>query len=163
MRRGKLGEKKNKYLDIFPVNRNDFYDCDSFLNIYYRKSITEVSKYHWFYYSNNSKGIVIKRTTVRKEDKGSGQRLVNYSRNASDLEIKKWKRTLMKIFSINETAQGISEIKQVELFTKWREFIPEEYRDIMCPNPDDDIIERIKAEKSANANKKADERKERMG
>ena len=89
--------------------------------------------------------------------------MVNYSRKASDLEIKKWKKALMKTFPINETAQGISEIKQVELFTKWREFVPEEYRDIMCPKPDDDIIERIKAEKSAKAKKKADERKERMG
>ena len=163
MRKGNLGENKNKYLDVFPVNRNDFYDWDSFLDIYYRKAITDVSKYHCFYYSYNAKGVVIKRTTVRKEDKEKEQRLVNYSKKASDLEIKKWKKELMKTFPIHETAEGISEIKQVELFTKWREFVPEEYRDIICPKPDDEIIQRIKAEKSAKAKKKADERKERMG
>ena len=69
----------------------------------------------------------------------------------------------MTTFPFKEIALGISEIKQFELYTKWRDYLPVEYRDIMCPKPDDNIIERIKAEKRTKAQKKAKENKERLG
>ena len=41
---------------------------------------------------------------------------------------------------------GLSDIKQVHLNTKWRNLVPEEYRDITCPKPPDDVIKRIKSD-----------------
>jgi hypothetical protein len=42
---------------------------------------------------------------------------------------------------------GIKEIKQVELFTKWREYVPEDYKDGMCPTVEFAIIKQQRLEK----------------
>ena len=39
---------------------------------------------------------------------------------------------------------GLKPIKQVELYSKWRPLLPEEFRDIMCPRPSDEVINLIK-------------------
>ena len=57
-------------------------------------------------------------------------------------------------FPNREEEPGLSEIKQVELYTKWRLFLPLEYQDIMCPKPDDKVIERIKNQKRTKAKEK---------
>ena len=163
MKKGNLGEETNQYLDVVPVNESHFYDWDSFLNIYYRKTISGVSKFHCFFYSNDSNGIVTKKVTVRKQDDEYKQRLLNYTKKATASEIKEWNRNIMTTFPFKEIALGISEIKQFELYTKWRDYLLVEYRDIMCPKPDDNIIERIKDKKIAKAKKKAKENKERLG
>jgi hypothetical protein len=40
-------------------------------------------------------------------------------------------------------APGLHEIKQVELYTKYRPLIPEQYRDELCPKPSDVVIGNI--------------------
>ena len=45
-------------------------------------------------------------------------------------------------------APGMKEIKQVELYTKWRKFVPAEYADEICPKPPDEILERVQKERS---------------
>ncbi len=57
-------------------------------------------------------------------------------------------------------APGMKEIKQVELYTKWRKFVPAEFSDEICPKPSDEILEKVQKERSAknrerNAKKKA--------
>ena len=49
---------------------------------------------------------------------------------------------------------GMREIKQVELFTKWRPLITEKYRDLNCPKPSPEIMERIMQSKIAKQNSK---------
>jgi hypothetical protein len=57
---------------------------------------------------------------------------------------------LMKLYQLEQlTAPGLREIKQVELWTKWRKFIPHEYQAEICPEPDFEIVQRIKNEKKA--------------
>ena len=51
-------------------------------------------------------------------------------------------------------AAGVKDIKQVELYKKWRRFVPDPFKDIICPKPDDDVIKREdKATKSKRDNK----------
>ena len=50
---------------------------------------------------------------------------------------------------------GIQEIKQVELFTKFRPLLPEKYQDVTCPFPGQEIMDRIKATKNATARDRA--------
>ena len=38
-------------------------------------------------------------------------------------------------------------IKQAELYNKWQQYLPEQYRDIMCPKPPDDVLEKVAADK----------------
>ena len=44
-----------------------------------------------------------------------------------------------------ENAPGMSERKEVELFTKWRPHLPFWARDITCPRPSDEVMARVKA------------------
>ena len=43
---------------------------------------------------------------------------------------------------------GIKEIKQVEMYQKWRPLLPEYAKDITCPKPIDRVIENIRSQKS---------------
>ncbi len=45
-------------------------------------------------------------------------------------------------------APGLREIKQVELYTEFRKFVPEEFRDEICPKPSDHVLEKIKKDRS---------------
>jgi hypothetical protein len=42
---------------------------------------------------------------------------------------------------------GIKDIKAVELYTKYRQFLPEEEKDKTCPEPSDGAAKRVKATK----------------
>jgi hypothetical protein len=56
---------------------------------------------------------------------------------------------LMKQYKLEQLREpGLREIKQVELWVKWRKFIPPQFRDEICPRPDEKIITRIKKEKN---------------
>ena len=50
---------------------------------------------------------------------------------------------------------GIKEIKRVELYSKYRPLIPEEFQDETCPYPGKDVMDRIKAKKNATARERA--------
>ena len=43
---------------------------------------------------------------------------------------------------------GVKEIKQVELYTKWRNYVPEEYKEEMCPEVAPGVIKKQRLEKS---------------
>lgn len=58
----------------------------------------------------------------------------------------------------DKVAPGIPPIKQVELFSKYRALIPEEFRNTTCPDPGDDIKMKIKSER----NTKQRERNKKM-
>jgi hypothetical protein len=44
---------------------------------------------------------------------------------------------------------GFREIKQVELWKNWSQFVPHSQKQIICPKPPQDIIDKIRKEKSA--------------
>ena len=45
-------------------------------------------------------------------------------------------------------------MKQVDLYTKYREFVPDELHDLICPKPPDEIISKIKDHRRCTANKR---------
>ena len=59
------------------------------------------------------------------------------------------------------TKPGLQEIKQVELFSKYRPLGPIEYRDECCPRPCKKVIEKEKDKKKAKGKLKRDEKKEK--
>jgi hypothetical protein len=56
-------------------------------------------------------------------------------------------------------APDLREIKQVELYMKYRPLIPQMYRDELCPKPSDQVIENISKQKSQKGKKKRDDKK----
>ena len=53
-----------------------------------------------------------------------------------------------------ESAPGLSEIKQVELYTKWRKLIPDQFQDDVCPKPTDEVLNKVKKDKADKAKTK---------
>ena len=48
-------------------------------------------------------------------------------------------------------APGLKEIKQVELYSKFRKFVPVEFRDEICPRPSEQVLQNIKKARSEKA------------
>ena len=58
----------------------------------------------------------------------------------------------MKQYQLKQLqAPGMRDIKAVELWKKWGPFVPEEFREDICPKPADAVINRVKGEKSKKA------------
>ena len=50
---------------------------------------------------------------------------------------------------------GLSELKQVDLYLKYRPFIPPEHQDDICPRPSDEIMEKVKKDRNEKQRGKA--------
>jgi hypothetical protein len=59
-------------------------------------------------------------------------------------------------------APGRKDIKQVELYTKFRKFVPEIYQEESCPKPDDEILNRFKIEKTEKIKIKQQKKKDEV-
>lgn len=151
---GKISEDKNKYVDIISVDHNDFYDWDSFLNESYTPRITSVSLYHAFYYSTAANGEISKSTTVQEDSEIFKQKLRKINKKATTEQIDQWTNRLKSSFPKHDKFLGLSDIKQVELYTKWRNCIPHVFQDEMCPKPSDKVLDKIKKEKAEKAKRK---------
>jgi len=60
------------------------------------------------------------------------------------------------IFPSGSIFPSIAAIKQVELFTNWRPFVPEEFKDRICPEPTKEVIDKVKMDKRTKAKRKAE-------
>ena len=38
---------------------------------------------------------------------------------------------------------GLAELKQIQLFTKWRKFVPDKFKDNICPKPPNELFQKI--------------------
>ena len=63
--------------------------------------------------------------------------------------------------SLYPTKPGLREIKQVELWSKYRPLVPEAFREECCPKPAKEVLEREKNKKKAKGKIKRDEKKEK--
>jgi hypothetical protein len=45
-----------------------------------------------------------------------------------------------------EPEPGLAEIKQCELYLKWRPFAPGEFKDQICSKPSKEVLEKIKSD-----------------
>ena len=55
---------------------------------------------------------------------------------------------------------GLREIKQVELFTKFRPLIPEEFREELCPRPPDNVLAKISSDRREKGRKRRADNRE---
>ena len=124
-------------VDVCAVTPDDFFDWESHLNSIYQKIPTGNTKNNHIF-------------CARLSD--PGDLLVKEYDGSDEWEVLKLKlrgdrdENLLKPWDEIERLipPGIPEIKQVELATKWRKFVPDPYKDISCPLVPQGMIDRIK-------------------
>lgn len=143
MREGKVGQTSNPWLKVNAVEANAFYNWDKYLDLLYRKKIPRISTYHYFRFTASDAEM---KTTFSSEAT-TKFKFCNLKKKATEEEKLMWENILKNQFPQQEKSPGLAEIKQVELFTKWRAFVPEEVRDDICPKPCQEVLDKVKNEK----------------
>ena len=141
----------------YNVKWQDFKDWDKYLNRLYKKmsavlkwqifqSSTELGVANIFFKSSNVEDA---RTLTESLQKPS---VVGDARNAVLLE---------QPTRLYPTRPGLREIKQVELWKKYRPLVPVEYQDEGCPMPTKEVLDGEKNRKNAKSKLKRDAKKEK--
>jgi hypothetical protein len=58
---------------------------------------------------------------------------------------------------------GLRDIKQVELYSKWRKFVPAEFADDICPKPSDEVLARVAQTKGDKSRERAAAKRRKNG
>ena len=106
-----------------------------------KKAIKDCSKYHCFYYDKEQKGVLMKQHTRLNTTKVKE----TIHKKSNDAE---WRLGLTQLFLLLEKAPCIADIKRVELYSKWRNLIPDQYQDDICPKPDESTMTKVKRDKA---------------
>ena len=133
-------------------------DYARFLNKYYRK-MPKIEGYHIFSCNRSD----MKETTMpMKIQECNLEDALSYETNAYKIrfdgrlkdityaEAVKLRRDLIRNTDINTIpSPGINPYKQFELYKNYRPYLPQEFQDVTCPKPSDEIFSLIKKEKDS--------------
>ena len=86
------------------------------------------------------------KTTFTAEDT-TKLKFCNLKKKATEEDKLIWNNHLLNQFPKQEHFPGLAEIKQVELFTKWRIFVLEEVRGEIFPKPSNEVLDNVKNER----------------
>jgi hypothetical protein len=59
-------------------------------------------------------------------------------------------------------APGIKPIKQVELYMKWRKFVPDSFQDEICPKPSTEVINQVTSDRKQKNRERASKKRPRV-
>ena len=76
-------------------------------------------------------------------------------------EIRKHKIRNMLAELPNLLPPGLTAIKQCELYNEWRKIVPDEFKDITCPRPSDEVLNKVRKERNEKATRKNKKKKVR--
>ena len=142
---------ENDDVNAVEIKSNKFFNLDELLDKYYKRPESgSVNRTHIFTMYQEKPGIL-----ELKDSTDSPVRTQNLKKGNVDITERKKQilDDLKKILPMKKP--GIKPIKQIELGTKWRALVPEEYRDDVCPVPPNDIVEKYKREKKKNGTQKS--------
>ena len=145
-------------LSIREVKKNDFLDYNEFLNNFYvRFKPNTIYPGHVFLVekSNPTEMTILEDQIVNCVPKKQ-----NFAKGCKDLVIRK--QSLLRYFSTDMkhlVSEGVKDIKKVELFKKYHTIIPDEYKDVTCLYPGDDVMEKVKTERNEKKKKYSSEKK----
>lgn len=149
---------EGEHKTILETEEGDFQDWDTFLDQWYRAVPSGwVQVNHNFHVEGN-------KPTVMKFSVAEGEEVSEF-----DFKKRGTGTPEERIAAMKEAARdvlpfpGIREIKQAELYKKWRKYVPKDFKDEACPKPASDVLERQKDEKNERVKEKkvaAKERKE---
>ena len=148
---------KSLFVNVEEVGRHEFFDFSSTLNKYYRSLKSgETNRTHIF----TIKESVCSTWLLKKDDADAPERIdkllpTRRNKKALSLEPQERKIAIQNLLSdlTMLPAPGIPPIKQVELYKKWRKVISDEYKDITCPRPPEEVIQQVQNDKKAKRKK----------
>jgi len=149
----------NQYVDVFKMLPCHFHDHRKWQDTVYKTPAGgEFNTTHVFsisapnYSIQGSNRQQVTTTTLLKQD--NNESIVRYDNLLPTTRSRKAQRMnpeerARKIANMEEelvqlVPTGLKPIKQVELYSKWRPLLPEEFRDTMCPKPSEEVINLIK-------------------
>jgi len=128
------------------LDHANFFDFKAGLKPYF-KDLQGITNYHYFLFKDSLPGIV----SVKKHlnDPWTEHHLTKKTVNISDLRTNNsFKPSLL-------VAPGIALEKQIDLYKKVRKYVPDEFKDVLCPKPPDYTAD-CTCTRSPNKSKKAD-------
>ena len=134
---------QNDGVTAIEIKSNKFFDFDKLLdNFYKRPEAGTVTRTHIFSMNQDEPGI------LKVQDDISSDVRVQNLRKGNQSNTDRKRMILQSLKEMNPMPKpGIKPIKQVELGSKWRPLVPEEFRDDVCPIPPKDLVEKFKASK----------------
>ena len=153
---------ENEHISVKPIGSDEFFDFHLLLNSFYRMLETgQTNRTHLF------KICSALPTTLQKQDvadsvvREDNLLPTKRNRNAAHQTPEDREEKLLSMLSSLVVLErpGMREVKQVELWSKWRPLIPEEFRDRICPKPSPKVLERVRQSKIAKRNSKKPSKK----
>ena len=149
---------KNELITAHRVSSEDFVDWEKYLNKLYRqfdKPGPGIEDWQLFSCSSPVQGqkVTMKFRNSNRDDA-----------NTHDFELEKHMsaETRKQLFAEKPESiskPGLREIKQCEMFFKYRPLVPEEYCNVLCPKLTDDVIEHVRKAKSDKGKAKRQSKK----
>jgi hypothetical protein len=131
----------NLYVECIKVGAEDFRDYGKFEDDLYKSNPLSghTKKYQLFYLMEEEPGVL-----YGKESSMDTMKHKMDLKKGNDEQ----RKQMLQDFDVDLIDQlkteGIRTIKQVELFTKWRKHVPDEYKSPLYDNPGDDVLQSIK-------------------
>jgi hypothetical protein len=143
---------------VFTLFKHYHYGYLVYLNRIYKRKMSSVKKWQMFgsshlaltsmnYKSSNVEGAVTEEESLKKRGVNEEERQRILPEELPTL--------------LYAMKPGLLEIKQVELWSKYRPLVPKEYQDKCCPRPCKEVIDREKDKKKEKGKLKRDEKKEK--
>ena len=136
----------NDGVDAVEIKSDKFFDFDKILDRFYKRPESgSVNRTHIFSMYEDQPGIL-----ELKDSTYSDVRIQNLTKgNWSPADRKKLIiKTLTEMQPM--TPPGIKPIKQIELGTKWRPLVPEEFQDDVCKIPPRELVKKYKKDKRSS-------------
>ena len=126
----KLNEQPN--VTVLQSTPHMFLDYSEMMDAFYSKFKGNVTINHVFAVHDSSPTMMLLKADVDSETLR-----VNFKKRGTGTDAERVDN-LQKFVSKQLKAPGVKDIKQVELYNKWRRFVPDPFKDVMCPWPDDE-------------------------
>jgi hypothetical protein len=148
-----------KVLDTQPnvkaiaTDSSHFFKYDDMLEkLYVKLEAGTIQKNHVFIVKKDGDKIVMEKREHKDAGTVDDQDLFKRGQKAGLSERNEY---LSQSYLEQCTHPGLIESKQVELYTKWRKFVPSQYWDIICPKPSDDVLGRVKTDQAVKEKQRA--------
>jgi hypothetical protein len=121
----------------------DFLDFGGLLDVYYKKfPAGTIQCNHVFWVEESTPTTIYTKTSDEADDVQAINLKTTVRNRLQNLQ--------SHVLTLIPTP-GLKEIKQVEMYTKFRKFVPEEYRDEICPRPSEQVLANVKKSRSEKA------------
>ena len=137
-------------IEVIPVKEGDWEDWDAYHNTFFRKFLSGTVNCNHIFSVSKPKGVTL--MSIYEAD-GREETTQDFKKRGTDFNGARLE-VMQATARLKIDFPGIKEIKSVELATKFRKFVPNEYKDTMCPLVDDEVIARQRKEKKERAEKR---------